>query len=150
VHRDIKETNLMLAPAGDRFVVKVADFGLAKNFQESGASGMTGDGALGGTLPYMPREQLLDFRYVKPPADVHALGATLYRLLTGLFPRDFLPGENWVLVAMEKPVVPLRDREHGRSLPPALCQVVERALEPELAKRFQTASEMRRALDALG
>src|SRR5205823_6526037 len=91
VHRDIKEANLMLL-RGSTLTVKVADFGLAKNFHKSGASGMTADGALGGTLAYMPKEQLLDFKYVKPPADIYALGATLYRLLTGEYPRDYKDG----------------------------------------------------------
>lgn len=149
VHRDIKEANLMLiGKAEDKLVVKVADFGLAKNFQDAGASGLTGDGALGGTLPYMPREQLLDFKYVKPPADIYALGATMYRLLTGCFPRDYREGENWVLVSIERPIVPLRQRETGRNLSQALCDVIEKSLQPDPAQRF-TADEMHRALEGL-
>nr|HEX4318477.1 FHA domain-containing serine/threonine-protein kinase [Kofleriaceae bacterium] len=147
VHRDIKEANLMLV-RGATPVVKIADFGLAKNFHESGASGMTQDGALGGTLAYMSREQLLDYKYVKPPADVYALGATLYRLLTGEYPRDYRDGENWVLVSLERPIVPIRQRAKGRNLPPGLCTVIERALAPELTDRYPSAAEMRRALAA--
>lgn len=150
VHRDIKEANLMLIRVADgSLVVKVADFGLAKNFQESGASGFTRDGALGGTLPYMSKEQLLDFKYVKPPADIYALGATLYRLLTGCYPRDYPEGANWVLVSLEHPIVPLRQRGSGRAVPLALCNVIEKALEPDVANRFKTADEMRLALEAL-
>lgn len=143
VHRDIKEGNLMLANTGAALpTVKVADFGLAKNFHESGASGMTMEGALGGTIPYMPYEQLVDFKYVKPPADLYALGATLYRLLSGEYPRDYRPGENWILVSIEKPVVPLAKRRLGASVPPALCAVIDKALQPELAKRYKNADEM--------
>ena len=150
VHRDIKEANLMLVRSPDgSVVVKVADFGLAKNFQESGASGMTQDGALGGTLPYMPTEQLLDYKYVKPPADIYALGATLYRLLTGEFPRDYREGENWIRIALEQPIVPLAARAAGRAVPPALCQVIEKALEPDVQRRYQSAVEMRKALAAV-
>ena len=147
VHRDIKESNLLLAPAADRWVVKVADFGLAKNFVESGASGLTGDGAIGGTLPYMPREQLLDFRYVTPAADIHALGATLYRLLTGQFPRDFRGGDNWVRVVLEEPIVPIAKRLAGA--PPQLCRIIERALDPVSDRRVASAAEMRAHLAAL-
>lgn len=147
VHRDIKEPNLMLVFTGAGVVVKIADFGLAKNFHESGASGMTNDGALGGTLPYMPREQLLDFRYVKPSADVYALGATMYRLLTGCYPRDYRDGENAVLVSLERPIVPLRARRGD--LPPRLCAIVERALEQDVADRWPSAAAMRAALLAL-
>jgi eukaryotic-like serine/threonine-protein kinase len=146
VHRDIKEGNLLLS--SDSSVVKVADFGLAKNFHESGASGITRDGAMGGTLPYMSKEQLLDFKYVKPSADIYAVGATLYRLLTGHFPRDYREGENWVRISLEQPIVPLakRARAAGRDLDPALCAVIDRALEVDVAHRFATALAMRTAL----
>jgi serine/threonine-protein kinase len=150
VHRDIKEANLMLVRSPDgTVVVKVADFGLAKNFQESGASGMTQDGALGGTLPYMSNEQLLDYKYVKPPADIYALGATLYRLLTGEFPRDYRDGDNWIRTSLEQPIVPLSARAAGRALPAALCEVIEKALEPDVKRRYQSAVDMRKALAAV-
>ena len=149
VHRDIKEANLMLLRAPDGgTLVKVADFGLAKNFHESGASGITRDGALGGTLPYMSNEQLLDFKYVKPPADIYALGATLYRLLSGEYPRDYRDGENWIRVSLEQPIVPLAARRLGRAVPSSLCAVIERALAPDVAHRYQSAPEMRAALAA--
>ena len=90
---------------------------------------------------------LLDFRYVKPPADLYALGATLYRLLTGYFPRDYRSDENWVLASLERPIIPLRTRVP--TLPAPLCAVVETALETELDKRFHTADDMRAALEAL-
>jgi hypothetical protein len=150
VHRDIKEGNLMLVRTPDgSLLVKVADFGLAKNFHESGASGITREGALGGTLPYMSNEQLIDFKYVKPPADIYALGATMYRLLTGEYPRDYPDGENWIRISLEKPIIPLRHRALGRGLPAPLCTVIEKALEPDVKRRYQTAAEMRRALAAL-
>ncbi len=145
VHRDIKEGNLMLLhSAVDAPVVKLADFGLAKNFHDSGASGITREGALGGTIPYMSNEQLLDFKYVKPPADIYALGATIYRLLTGAYPRDYPDGANWIRISLEQPIIPLHHRV--RDLPPALCHLVERALEPAVERRYQSAVEMRDAL----
>jgi serine/threonine-protein kinase len=147
VHRDIKEGNLLVHRAADGgLAVKVADFGLAKNYQESGASGFTRDGDLGGTLPYMPKEQLIDFRYVQPPADIYALGATLYRLLTGAFPRDYREGDNWVLVTLERPIVPLRQR--APSIDARLAAAVEKALATEPAQRYRSADEMRAALIA--
>ncbi len=150
VHRDIKEDNIMLCgPDPARPIAKLADFGLAKNFHASGASGITTDGAMGGTLPYMSREQLLDFRYVKPPADLYGLGATLYRLLTGCYPRDYREGENWILTSLESPVVPVQYRPTGIAVPLSLCAIVERALEPKLEYRYQTAEAMYRDLEAL-
>jgi eukaryotic-like serine/threonine-protein kinase len=150
VHRDIKEGNLMLTRTADgTLAAKVSDFGLAKNFVESGASGMTSDDAIGGTLPYMAREQLLDFRYVKPPADIFALGATLYRLLTGCYPRDYPPGANWVVIALETPILPIRERLSGRVVPPALCEVIDRALATSVEERYPSAVAFSSALRGL-
>lgn len=146
VHRDIKEDNILLDIYG---VAKLADFGLAKNYQESGASGITREGSVAGTLPYMSREQLLDFKHVKPPADVYSMGATLYRLLTGHYPRDYVDGENWILVALEKPVVPIHERIPYLGLSDALCAIVHRALATDVADRYPTAREFRDALAAL-
>jgi serine/threonine-protein kinase len=141
VHRDIKESNLLVDAAG---AAKLADFGLAKNFQTAGMSGITSDGSIGGTIPYMPPEQLIDYRYVKPPADIFALGATLYRLLTATFVRDFAPDENLIVTALERPIVPLRAR--NPSLPLALCAVIEKALALDVNERYGSAAVMRRDL----
>ncbi len=145
VHRDLKEANLLITrgPRGE-VVVKVADFGLAKNYQESGASGFTRDGTFGGTLAYMPREQLLDYRYVLPTADIYALGTTLYRLIAGVFPRDFQADQNPVLAVLELPAIPLARRVGWVS--PRLAAVVDRALATDPAQRYRTAADMRTAL----
>ncbi len=148
VHRDIKEANLLFPTQPDgTLLVKIADFGLAKNFQDSGASGMTQDGAVGGTLPYMPREQLLDYRYVKPPADIYALGATMYRLLTAQFPRNYKDGDNAIRVTLEEPIIPLRGRD--ATIPQALASVVETALETALDRRYSSARQMLATLRAI-
>jgi len=77
VHRDVKPANLFLT---DRGVVKVTDFGLATGF-ELGAN-LTGDGVTLGTPDYMPPEQGQGLP-VDTRADIYALGATLFHLLTG-------------------------------------------------------------------
>ena len=150
VHRDIKDANLLVAmDAHGEPSVKVADFGLAKSYETSGASGFTSTGQLAGTVAYMAPEQVRNFRDVKPPADLYSMGATLYRLLSGATPHDFPDGLDPLLIIMERPIVPLALRKPG--LPAALVRAVERALAPEPEARFADAEAMRQSLlDALG
>jgi formylglycine-generating enzyme required for sulfatase activity/serine/threonine protein kinase len=84
VHRDIKPGNLMLARQGNRAVVKVLDFGLAKVSREVPADGtLTYEGQLLGTPDFIAPEQIIDARRADIRADIYSLGCTLYCLLTG-------------------------------------------------------------------
>jgi serine/threonine protein kinase len=145
VHRDLKPENLLLADAAGSGA-KVTDFGLAKSFQQAGLSGMTATGAVAGTLYFMPREQLTQFRLLKPVSDVWSMGATLYHMLTLRYPRDFPPGKDPLQVILAGGVVPLRERD--ASLPHALGVVVDRAVEDDLSRRYATAGEFRDALSS--
>jgi serine/threonine-protein kinase len=143
IHRDLKPENLLVGTAlGEN--AKVTDFGLAKSFQNAGLSGMTATGAVAGTFPFMPREQLTNFKLVKPVSDVWSLGATLYYMLTGRFTRDFGGGKDPLGVILKGGIVPLRSRDPRLS--PALAAVVDRSVADDLAVRYPTASEFRDAL----
>ena len=143
VHRDLKPENLLLADdAGGG--AKVTDFGLAKSFQQAGLSGMTATGAVAGTLYFMPREQLTHFRLLKPVSDVWSMGATLYHMLTGAYPREFRPGEDPLPVILRGGVVPIRARDPR--LPERVATVVDRSVVDAVAERYQTAGEFREAL----
>ncbi len=84
VHRDVKPSNLLLSEAGD---VKILDLGLARVEQlVETSSELTSLGQLMGTLEYMAPEQCDDSHQVDARADIYALGATLYKLLTGQTP----------------------------------------------------------------
>ncbi len=79
IHRDLKPSNILIGADGNP---RVTDFGLAKRVQ--GDSGLTGSGQILGTPSYMPPEQAGGRRgEVGPAADVYALGATLYCMITG-------------------------------------------------------------------
>jgi serine/threonine protein kinase len=143
VHRDLKPENLLLADAAGAGA-KVTDFGLAKSFQQAGLSGMTATGAVAGTLYFMPREQLTHFRLLKPVSDVWSMGATLYHMLTGAYPREFRPGEDPLPVILRGGVVPIRARDPR--LPEAVAAVVDRSVVDAMGERYQTAGELRQAL----
>ena len=143
VHRDLKPENLLLGDAAGAGA-KVTDFGLAKSFQQAGLSGMTATGAVAGTLYFMPREQLTHFRLLKPVSDVWSMGATLYHMLTGAYPREFRPGEDPLPVILRGGVVPIRARDPR--LPEAVAAVVDRSVVDTVSERYQTAGELRQAL----
>ncbi|VTU02589.1 serine threonine protein kinase : Protein kinase domain with FHA domain OS=Singulisphaera acidiphila (strain ATCC BAA-1392 / DSM 18658 / VKM B-2454 / MOB10) GN=Sinac_0554 PE=3 SV=1: FHA: Pkinase [Gemmataceae bacterium] len=128
VHRDVKPSNLLVAPGADgREVVKVADFGLARAYEASPLSGLTLTGAAGGTPAFMPPEQVLDMRSVKPAADQYAAAATLYRLLCGqnVYPSAPSVEQLFTRILQTEPA-PLSS--HRPDLPPELGAAVHRAL----------------------
>ncbi|MDX1545686.1 MAG: serine/threonine-protein kinase, partial [Rhodothermales bacterium] len=92
IHRDIKPGNLLLTRSG---TVKVTDFGLAKVYEGEDAATLTQ--GIAGTLNYMAPEQVLGRRDLGPPADLYALGLTIYHLLAGRLPFDAGGGEYAVM-----------------------------------------------------
>ena len=141
VHRDLKPDNILLAGDG---TAKLADFGLAKSFQQAGLSGMTATGAVAGTYLFMPREQLTSFRLARPASDVWSMAATLYYLLTGSYARDFGSHFDPLAVILRGAVVPIRQRDP--SVPEELAVVLDRALTDEPEGRYPTAREFDSAL----
>lgn len=146
VHRDLKPTNLLLSEV-DGGVVKLADFGLAKSFEQAGLTGLTRTGAVRGTPHFTAREQVADYKNVRPVSDVWSMGATLYHVLTGAFPRDLQPDVHPMLTALTADAVPVRQRDPD--VPPPLAAVIDRALATEPARRYPDAAALRDALARL-
>jgi serine/threonine protein kinase len=144
VHRDLKPQNILLQRAGSGFVAKISDFGLAKNFEQAGFSGLTMTGHFAGTPYFMPREQVINFRHVKPVSDVWSIGATFYHMLTGDFPRDFKADRDPIEAVLNDEVISIRKRD--RAVPAPVAQVIDRAISNKTKERYQTASEMFEAL----
>ncbi|QDT35189.1 FHA domain-containing serine/threonine-protein kinase [Thalassoglobus polymorphus] len=144
VHRDIKPANLLLANVNNQLLVKVADLGLAKNYRDSGVSGITSEGEGRGTLAFMPPEQLAGSRDVGPAADLYSTAATLYWYLTGEYPYDFLPGHHPVAIVLSGKRVDIRKRR--TKIPPALADIIEKGLNESPEARFESAIEMRNQL----
>ncbi len=145
VHRDIKPENILIGKTPNGLVAKISDFGLAKSFRSLGLSGLTFSGEMRGTVPFMPPEQILDFKTVTPAGDLYATAATLYYLLTSKFIYDIISdGGDLIRTLLEEPHVPVRRRRPD--VPVALAEVLQRCLSREPKDRFPNAAEMRRAL----
>jgi len=147
IHRDIKEQNILVDGIFPNYLAKLTDFGLAKSFKQTGMSGVTMVGDVAGTIAYMPPEQVRDFKEVKPPSDIYAVGMTAYSLLTGAHALDISPRagiSETVKAIFEKPIVPLS--KHLPDIPIRVSSVIETALAKQVELRWRTAGEMREAL----
>jgi sugar lactone lactonase YvrE/tRNA A-37 threonylcarbamoyl transferase component Bud32 len=154
VHRDLKPGNVLLSisrdpggsapdalPSGSRLneaVPKIADFGLARRMDKSRC---TATGAVLGTPSYMAPEQADSRRHpVGQRADVYALGAILYELLTGQAPfRGITPLETLRQVLSDEPVPP---RQLRPRTPPDLERICLKCLEKDPGKRYASAQEL--------
>jgi len=145
VHRDIKPQNILLArDDSGRISVKIADFGLAKQFQGEDISNVTMMGTRIGAPKFMPREQALDFKNVRPSADVWSVAATFYYMLTGEPPRPAPVDGDAIGMVLEGKAIKIRQRSH--EIPRKLAKVIDRALSVEPEKRYQNADEFLEAL----
>jgi hypothetical protein len=133
VHRDLTPANILLTADG---YPKVTDFGLAKVLD--GASARTASGAVMGTPSYMAPEQAGgDSKHIGPPADVYALGAILYELLTGRPPfRAATPLDTILQVISEEPVPP---RQLSPKVPRDLETICLMCLRKQPERRYASA-----------
>ena len=141
IHRDIKPDNLFVSDAG---VLKVMDFGIAKQFA---ASGVTVAGSIAGTPLYMSPEQIGSFSEVTHATDLYALGVCAYELFTGAPPfvhKDLVP-----LLMMHVNERPAPPRQKNPSIPPDLEAAILRLLAKDPAQRFATARELGALLESI-
>jgi WD40 repeat protein len=146
VHRDIKPANILVGSFGETVLI---DWGLATDVRDATADGTSvvgapavGDGLtqLGvGTVQYMPPEQALGSA-PDPRMDVYALGATLYHTLAGVPPYgSAASGEarKQLLAQAPRPLA-----EIAPQVPPALCDIITRAMARDPGERFATANAL--------
>ncbi len=143
VHRDLKPANIMVVhPSPDQPVVKVLDFGIAVSAHTQGLA-PADRGRVFGTPAYMAPEQAVGGR-IDHRADLYAVGAILYELLSGKAPFAGESAERVLEQVRRRPPKPLKSLAPG--VPPELDLLVRRAMAKDPAKRPQSAREMERAL----
>ena len=146
VHRDVKPENIMLLRGRDGAdVAKVLDFGLAKLREGAELNDVTSQGAIVGTPYFMAPEQIRG-EQVDPRSDIYALGALMYRALTGHYPFNGpTPMAVFTKHLTELPVLP-SERTPDIEIPPGVSAIVLKALEKSPADRFQKIEELQSAL----
>ncbi len=144
IHRDLKPSNLFLESGADgRATVKILDFGVAKL---AGDPELTRTGAVVGTPAYMAPEQARGSADVDERADLYAVGAVLYRMLTGRPP--YSGDEPAALLSSLLHESPRRPRAIDRSIPVGLEAVIQRAMAREPDERPDDALTLEQELAA--
>ena len=162
IHRDIKPSNIMVGAFGE---VQVMDWGLAKVFDRHGVAeeGQLGPvstarsedltratllGTVAGTPWFMAPEQARgQVHRLGPPADVYALGAVLYSLLSGRPPYEGKVGSEVLEKVKNEPCIPLSTRQTP-PLPEGLVEICAQAMNRDDQQRFPTAQGLAQAVGA--
>lgn len=152
IHRDIKPQNIMLTSSSgtpgngasvagaNTLLVKLTDFGIVRVAEDAG---LTNSGIVLGTADYLSPEQARGEK-LTASSDLYSLGVVMFEMLTG---RPPFVGPTAVSIAMQHASTnPPPLHQFNANVPPALEQIVMKALEKEPEDRFLSAAEMQQAL----
>lgn len=144
VHRDLKPSNIMVTPNGH---AKILDMGLALSLDEelpTDKSIVGGVGYVVGTMDYIAPEQTEDPTGVDARADLYALGCTMYFALTGRPP--FPGGTSLQKIKRHRQEYPAFLTEVNPTVPNDFALIVQRLMEKQRDRRYQSAEEVRSVL----
>lgn len=144
VHRDLKPSNVFLRTHDDRTEAVILDFGVAKlAFDEQ----VTRTGVILGTPTYMAPEQARGSHDVDARADVYAVGACLYRMVTGHPPYEAEDAATIFSMLLAKG--PASPSTHRRDLDPRIESLVQRAMARDPDARIASVEDLIEEIDAI-
>lgn len=146
VHRDLKPSNIMLAKPvdeGDEEIVKVVDFGIAKltGVDEFNQQTLTKTGEIFGSPLYMSPEQCMGIA-VDHRSDLYSLGCVFYETLTGAPPFIGDSALSTMLKHQSDSQLSLKEASLGDDFPQEIEKIIERLLEKDPDKRYQSANKL--------
>jgi eukaryotic-like serine/threonine-protein kinase len=155
IHRDISPENIMLSQDHNgKLLVKVIDFGIAKQLGEGEASGqgLTQTGMFLGKLKYASPEQagfLKEGERLDPRSDLYSFGIVMYEMLAGRAPFQATNPHGYILKHVTEKPAPIAETNPNAKVPANLESIIMRSLEKTRDTRFATAGEFAHALEAI-
>jgi serine/threonine-protein kinase len=147
IHRDVKPQNVMINMAVNGIMAKISDFGLTKQVDP-----MTRMADAAGTLAYLPPEGF--WNYETPASDVFSAGIIFYLMLTGVPPfkmpaelKDTKKDEIRTTIIASRNKKPEPPSKFNLDLDDEISDIVLKALDPEIKKRYQDAEKFLNAID---
>lgn len=133
VHRDIKSHNIMIK---DDYTVKVTDFGIARAVS---STTITNTGNIIGSVHYFSPEQARG-GYTDEKSDIYSLGVVMYEMVTGRIPFE---GETPISVALKHiQEEPKKPRNINSKIPKSLEDIILKAMEKDVNKRYSSVTEI--------
>ncbi|HYI12743.1 MAG TPA: serine/threonine-protein kinase [Thermoanaerobaculia bacterium] len=154
IHRDISPENIMLSQdTKGKLVVKVIDFGIAKQLAEGeGGQGLTQTGMFLGKLKYASPEQagfLKEGEHLDPRSDLYSFGIVMYEMLAGRAPFQATNPHGYILKHVTEKPAAISELNPQVKVPPQLEAIIMRSLEKNRDARFATAADFAATLEGI-
>ena len=156
IHRDISPENIMLSQDHHgKLLVKVIDFGIAKQLAEGGGEsgqGLTQTGMFLGKLKYASPEQagfLREGEHLDPRSDLYSFGIVMYEMLAGRAPFVATNPNSYILKHVQEKPAPIAEVNPNVKVPPQLEAIVMKSLEKNRDDRFEHAGDFAQALESI-